>query len=78
MFPNQAHPEPYDFSVADHEWFVDKILGHHWEKGTRLESLKFEVCWSLGDTTWEPYKTCKDLEVLNCYLELHGVHALHN
>ena len=73
MFPNQAHPEPYNFGAPDdHDWFINEILGHHWEKGARLKNLKFEVCWSLGNTTWEPYKTCKDLEALNRYLELHG------
>jgi len=29
MFSNRVHPEPYDFGAPDeHEWFVDKLLGH--------------------------------------------------
>ena len=27
----------------------------------------------LGDTTWEPLASCKDLEALDLYLELWGV-----
>ncbi len=30
LFPNQAHPEPYNFGTPDDaEWFVDEIVGHH-------------------------------------------------
>jgi hypothetical protein len=50
LFPNRAHPEPYDFGMADdHEWFVDEILGHRWKKGTKLGDLEFEIWWSLGE-----------------------------
>jgi hypothetical protein len=74
MFPNRLHPEPYDFGAPDdQEWFVDKITGHQWHKGARLQNLKFEVHWSLGDTTWETYESCRDLEALDRYLEVHGV-----
>ena len=70
MFPNRVHPEPYDFGAPDeHEWFVDELLGHWW-KG---KSLKFEVKWSLGDTTWEPFENCEELEALDRYLEIQGV-----
>ena len=64
MFPNRAHPEPYDFGAPD------ELLGHWW-KGNHLE---FEVRWSLGDTTWEMFKTCQELEALDRYLEIQGVH----
>jgi hypothetical protein len=57
----------------DHEWFVDEILGHRWKKGTKLGDLEFEIWWSLGDTTWESYKNCRELEALNHYLEVHGI-----
>jgi hypothetical protein len=75
MFPNRVHPEPYNFGAPDdQEWFVDKILGHRWVDGKRL---KYEVRWSVGDTTWEPHDNCKRLEVLDRYLELQGVtHAM--
>jgi hypothetical protein len=74
MFLNRLHTEPYDFGAPDdQEWFVDKIMGHQWHKGSRLQNLKFEVRWSLGDTTWETYESCKDLEALDHYLEVHGI-----
>jgi len=72
MFHNRVHPEPYDFGAPDeHKWFVDKLLGHQW-KG---KSLEFEVRWSLGDTTWEPFENCKELEALDWYLEIQGVNC---
>jgi hypothetical protein len=60
----------YDFGEDDeHEWLVNEILTHQWEKN----ELTFLVQWNLGDTTWEPYKNCKDLEALDRYLELQGL-----
>ena len=53
----------------DEEWFVDAIIGHAW-KGRKIE---FNIQWSLGDTTWEPYEHCKDLAALDDYLKLYGV-----
>jgi hypothetical protein len=74
MFPNRVHPEPYDFGAPDNqEWFVDEITGQHWDKGSKLQNLKLEVRWSLGDMTWESYESCKDLEALDRHLEVHGV-----
>ena len=29
----------------------------------------------LGDVTWEPLSSCKDLEALDAYLELQGAKA---
>jgi len=70
LFLDRVHPEPYDFGAPDDsEWFVDELLGHHWD-GRQLE---FQVRWSLGDTTWEPSASCKDLSALDRYLELQGV-----
>ena len=72
IFPNRAQPKPYDFGTPDdQEWFVNEIIGHHWEN-----SLEFYVWWSLGNMTWEPLSSCKDLEAFNCYLELQGVKCL--
>ena len=63
MFPNRVQPEPYDFgALDDQEWFIDDLMGHCWVNGKDLE---FEVRWSLGDTTWEPLSSCKDLEALD-------------
>ncbi|KAF7770793.1 hypothetical protein Agabi119p4_6767 [Agaricus bisporus var. burnettii] len=68
-FPDRSTPKPYDFGIDDkHEWFVDEILGHRHDAG----GLEFEVRWSLGDTTWEPYEICKDLAAMDRYLELQG------
>lgn len=70
LFPHRELNIFYDFGVLDDtEWLVDEIVGHQWKN----EEVKFHVKWNLGDTTWEPYRNCKDLEALNWYLELHGV-----
>lgn len=71
MFSNRVQPKPYDFSAPDdQEWFIDEILRHQWANGKNLE---FEAWWSLGDTTWEPINSCKDLEALDQYFELQGI-----
>jgi hypothetical protein len=63
MFPNRVQPEPYDFGTPNNqEWFVDDLTGHCW---VNRKDLEFEVRWSLGDTTWEPLSSCKDLEALD-------------
>ena len=62
--------EPYDFGEpSDVEWLVDEITGHHWDG----RKLLFHIKWNLGDTTTEPYNSCKDLTALDRYLELQGV-----
>jgi hypothetical protein len=61
----------YDFGNDDEqEWLVDEIIAHRWVSNKELE---FQVLWMLGDITWEPYTTCKDLKALDAYLELCGV-----
>ena len=61
----------YDFGAADEpEWFVNEILAHHWVDSTGLE---LQVHWTLGDMTWEPLASCKELAALDKYLELCGV-----
>jgi len=70
LFPKREVNVYYDFGEPeDQEWLVDEILAHQW-KGKCLEFL---VRWNLGDTTWEPYKECKDLAALDRYLELQGL-----
>ncbi len=60
----------YDFGMPNKtEWLVDEIIGHQWT-GNKMQ---FHLKWNLGDTTWEPLSTCKDLQALDHYLELHGV-----
>jgi hypothetical protein len=61
----------YDFGNDDEqEWLIDEITAHRWVSNKELE---FQVLWTLGDVTWEPYTACKDLKALDVYLELHGV-----
>ena len=50
---------------------VDKLLAHRWN-GTALD---FQVECSLGNTTWEPLASCKQLATLDTYLELRGVNS---
>ena len=70
LFPGREAKYFYDYGTPeDEEWYVDAIIGHAWA-GWRIE---FNVQWSLGDTTWEPYDHCKDLAALDDYLELHGI-----
>lgn len=70
LFPNRAHPEPYDFGAPDEtEWFVDEIIGHRWNN----DEIEFQVRWSLGDTTWEDLANCNRLQAMDRYLELQGV-----
>lgn len=38
-----------------------------------LDNLKFQVQWTLGDISWEPMSSCKELEALDTYLELWGM-----
>jgi hypothetical protein len=70
IFPRCEVRAYYDFGKAeDNDWLVDDILTHQWNGN----KLLFLVQWNLGDTTWEPYSECKDLEALDRYLELLGI-----
>ena len=70
LFPHRDVQVYYDFGDDDEtEWLVDEINAHRWV-GSKVE---FQVRWNLGDSTWEPYSECKDLEALDNYLELAGV-----
>lgn len=69
-FPARDVQVHYDFSQdANVEWEVDEVLAHQWDGC----SLCFLVKWNLGDTTWEPLKTCNELWALDEYLALRGV-----
>jgi hypothetical protein len=69
-FPRRKVRAYYDFGDAeDNEWLVDEIIAHQWNGN----KISFLVQWNLGDTTWEPYSECKDLEALDRYLELLGI-----
>jgi len=66
----------YNFGATNEpKWFVNEILAHHWVSKNDLE---FQVHWTLGDITWEPLASCKELEALDIYLELCGVTQPHN
>jgi hypothetical protein len=70
LFPHRETYPYYDYGTPDNqEWLVDEILAHSWAKN----ELSFQIRWNLGDTTWETYETCKELQALDAYLELMGV-----
>ena len=70
LFPGREAKYYYDYGIPeDEEWYVDAIVGHAWQG----KKVRFNVQWSLGDTTWEPYEHCKDLAALDDYLALHNV-----
>lgn len=70
LFPGREAKFPYDYGTPeDEEWYVDAIIGHAWQG----RKIRFNIQWSLGDTTWEPYEHCKDLIALDEYLALHHV-----
>ena len=57
----------YNFgNDEDQEWLVEEISAHKWTNN----NLELQVKWTLGDVTWEPLSSCKDLEALDVYLEL--------
>jgi len=70
LFPHREAHMHYDFgSPDDQETLVKEILAHKWENNRP----SFQIYWNDGDTTWETYETCKDLQALDEYLQLMGV-----
>ena len=71
LFPKRDAKSFYDFGQDDkQEWLVEEITSHcH----TSPKELKLEVRWMLGDTTWEPRASSKNLKALDLYLELWGI-----
>ena len=70
LFPSRESKRFYDFGMPDDdEWLVDEIIGHRFTG----KSIEFNVRWTAGDHTWEPYNTVKDLEALDHYFALMGV-----
>ncbi|KXN85595.1 hypothetical protein AN958_11090 [Leucoagaricus sp. SymC.cos] len=49
--------------------FIDELIGHKFNSHNN-KNLEFKVCWSTGDTTWEPYQAFKDFTALDRYMEL--------
>ena len=75
LFPHREAHMFYDYGTPDdQEWLVNMIDAHKWNKGR----LSFQVHWNMGDTTWEPYEACKDLQALDDYLHLIGVQDPHD
>ena len=67
LFPKRDTKVFYDFgNNKDQEWLVEEILAHKLTNN----NLERQVKWMLGDVTWEPLSSCKDLEALDVYLEL--------
>ena len=76
LFPKRDTKSFYDFSQDDEqEWLVKEITSHRWSNS---KELKLEVRWTLGDITWEPLASCRDLEALDLYLELRGIAHPHD
>ena len=72
LFPKIDTKVFYDFgNDEDQEWLVKEILAYKWTNN----DLELQVKWMVGDITWEPLSSCKDLEALNIYLELWGAKA---
>ena len=70
LFPRRKASTYYNFGDNDEqEWFINEILAHKWANN----DLELQVKWTLGDVTWEPISSCKDLEALDKYLELRGI-----
>ena len=53
----------------DNKWLIDEIMGHRFVS----KSIEFNVRWTAGDYTWEPYAHVRDLEALDHYYALMGV-----
>ena len=72
LFPKRDTKVYYDFgNNEDHEWLIEEILAYIWTKN----DLEFQVKCTVGDVTWEPLSSCKELEALDNYLELQGAKA---
>lgn len=72
LFPTREAKSYYNFGQnPEEEWQVEEITSHCW---TAAKS-KFQVKWTYGDSTWEPYTSCKELEALDEYLRLQGVQS---
>ena len=72
LFPKRDTKVYYDFgNDRDQEWLIKEILAHKWANN----DLELQVIWTVGDITWEPLRSCKDLEALDVYLELWGANA---
>jgi hypothetical protein len=70
LFPHRKAHVFYDFGTPDdQEQLIDEIIIHKWDNN----ELMFQLHWNDGDTTWESHETCKDLQVLNEYLDLISV-----
>ena len=73
LFPKRDAQAFYNMGNKEKvEWIIDEILAHQWT----ANKVEFLVRWNLGDSTWEPYAHCKDLEALDRYLEIQGVESV--
>ena len=71
LFPCHEANMFYNFGAdKEQEWLIDAIIAHQWSNSKDLE---LQVKWNLGDMTWDPPSSCKELEVLDNYLEPQGV-----
>jgi hypothetical protein len=49
------------------ETSVEAILNHR--DGTTRAKIEFEVLWTDGERTWEPWKAVRQLAILDTYLQ---------
>ena len=48
---------------------VEAVLNHR--GGVTKSKIEFEILWSDGERTWEPWKAVRQLALLDTYLEAH-------
>lgn len=70
LFPGRESKQYYNFGAPDEqEWLVESITGHHWKE----RSVQFDVVWTTGEHTWEPYPIAELLSCLDEYFALQNV-----
>jgi hypothetical protein len=69
LFRGREAVDPYDFGEPDDEQEIAEIDDHQWKGAT----LKLQVRWTDGDTTWENLTVVENCVALDNYLALQGV-----
>ncbi|KJA14722.1 hypothetical protein HYPSUDRAFT_100361, partial [Hypholoma sublateritium FD-334 SS-4] len=69
LFPGRDLSQLEAGSDAEHEWAVDRILGH----SGRAAEAYFRIQWKAGDVTWLPYSKVHHLNAFKEYLDLQNV-----
>lgn len=69
LFPGQLDSQVAELDDCDHEWVIEKILGH---SGTGDDTV-FEVTWKSGDQTWVLYSSIAHVGALAAYFKALGI-----